>query len=362
MNKRWLPAALLALVLLAFSCTSPADGPDRDTPIPADSAATVASTQAPTPTLETATPTATPSPPPPTETPLVSAQCQAETSAYLARIRPLIAEWKDTFDVAIATSRIALAQPIQEMQRIRRDIAAVSAPQCAQNGATLIVTGLDNLIAEFIDFMGGASMNDVEPRMVLALDLIATGSDELIALASGQLPPTSTPTTAAPTPGPPTATTSPVPTSLPTEPPVGTRANPVPRGQSRQAPDGWQITVLDFNPHAWPVVLAENQFNDPPAPGNRMVIVRVAVTNAAAQDEPAWISEAGFYLVGSHNVSYSTFGGQSSCGVIPDDLAEELFRGGTAEGNVCFQIPDDEIDLRLLYEYAWDEFLFFAVE
>jgi hypothetical protein len=120
--------------------------------------------------------------------------------------------------------------------------------------------------------------------------------------------------------------------------------------------------VIDFNPHAWPVVQAENMFNDPPAPGNRMVIVRVSVTNAAAPDEPAWISDADFYLVGSNNVLYETFGEDSRCGVIPDNLADELFRGGTAQGNVCFQIPDAEIDLRLIYEYAWGENLFFAVE
>jgi hypothetical protein len=120
--------------------------------------------------------------------------------------------------------------------------------------------------------------------------------------------------------------------------------------------------VVDFNPDAWPVVLAENQFNDPPAPGKRMVMVRVGVTNVGAEDEPAWISEAEFYSVGSYNVLHSTFGEESRCGVIPDGLADELFRGGHAEGNVCFQIPIDEASLRLLYEHAWNEYIFFSVE
>jgi hypothetical protein len=165
-----------------------------------------------------------------------------------------------------------------------------------------------------------------------------------------------------PTPEAPTATSPPAPTPTPTQPPLGTRANPVPRGQSRLAPDGWEVTVLDFNADAWPVVLAENQFNDPPVAGNRMIMVRVAVTNAAAEDEPAWISSADFYFVGSFNVLYSTFGEESWCGVIPDELAEELFRGGYAEGNVCFEIPIEETNLRLLYEYAWDDYTFFAVQ
>jgi hypothetical protein len=120
--------------------------------------------------------------------------------------------------------------------------------------------------------------------------------------------------------------------------------------------------VLDFNPDAWPVVLAENQFNDPPAPGNRMVMVRVGVTNVQADDEPAWISSSEFYFVGSYNVLRSTYGQESRCGVIPDELGEELFRGGYADGNVCFEIPVDETALRLLYEYAWDDYIFFAVQ
>lgn len=165
-----------------------------------------------------------------------------------------------------------------------------------------------------------------------------------------------------PTPEPPTPTSPPPPTPTPTQPPVGTRANPVPRGQSRLAPDGWEVVVLDFNADAWPVVLAENQFNDPPAPGNRMVMVRVGVTNVDDEDEPAWVSEADFYFVGSYNVLYSTFGEESRCGLIPDELAEELFRGGYAEGNACFEIPVDEVNLRLLYEYAWDDHIFFAVQ
>ena len=170
---------------------------------------------------------------------------------------------------------------------------------------------------------------------------------------------TPTPT---PIPSSPTPTSPPQPTSTPTPLPVGTRGNPVPRGQSYLTPDGWQVIVLDFNPDAWPIVYAENQFNDPPGPGNRMVMIRVGATNVSAEDEPAWISDAFFYFVGSHNVLYSTFGEESRCGVIPDDLAEELFRGGYGEGNVCFEIPIDETDLRLLYQYGFDDYVFFAVQ
>lgn len=93
-----------------------------------------------------------------------------------------------------------------------------------------------------------------------------------------------------------------------------------------------------------------------------MIIIKVRATNVAAEDEPAWISESDFYLVGSYNILYSTFGEDSRCGVVPDELAADIFRGGSTEGNICFQLPIDETDLRLAYEYRWDEYLFFSVE
>jgi LysM repeat protein len=164
------------------------------------------------------------------------------------------------------------------------------------------------------------------------------------------------------TPTPIVAPTSPPP--APTTPPdsgLGTSANPVPRGQAGLAPDGFQVVVLDLNPHAWPVVQAENMFNDPPGTGNRMVIVRVAITNAASA-ERKWVSASDFRLVGSQNVPYTTYGLSSSCGVVPDELLEGLKRGATTEGNVCFEIPNVETDLRLLYEYDWHEYLVLAVQ
>jgi hypothetical protein len=172
--------------------------------------------------------------------------------------------------------------------------------------------------------------------------------------------PTHTRVIGTPTPIPPSPT--PRPTATSTTPALGSRANPVPPGESAVTPDGWQIVVLHFNPDAWPAVLAENQFNDPPAPGNRMVIIRVGVTNISVDHEPAVTAPSWFYLVGSRNSVYSTFGERSHCGVVPDELFGDLYRGGYAEGNICFQIPVDEGDLRLLYEYFWEEYVFFRVQ
>ena len=86
MNKRWLPLALLALALLAFSCGSPVEAPDGETPTPSDSPVAVPSTQGPTPTVETATPTPITSPTP-KASPTLASTPTPDRSADLAYLR-----------------------------------------------------------------------------------------------------------------------------------------------------------------------------------------------------------------------------------------------------------------------------------
>lgn len=176
---------------------------------------------------------------------------------------------------------------------------------------------------------------------------------------------TATPTAPAPIPMP---TVIPSPTLVPTNTPgpmpgvaFGTRENPVPRGQSCLAPSGWQIVVLDFNSDAWPVVQAASPSNQPPAPGNRMVMIRLGTTNVSAAGLHV-LGAISFYLTGSSNVLYNTYDADSDCGIVPDKLNEEYFQGSSGEGNVCFEIPLAETDLLLLYEYAKDEYIYFALE
>ena len=52
------------------------------------------------------------------------------------------------------------------------------------------------------------------------------------------------------------------------------------------------------------------------------------------------VSESDFKLVGDNRVVYVPY--DESCGVIPDELDGEVFGGGRLEGNICFQVPDDE--------------------
>jgi hypothetical protein len=335
----------------------------------------------------TARPTSTPT------TPHVSALCQAGTQDYLSKIQPLVEEWDDAVEVANSTARIALSPMVREMQGIKRDVEDVPVPDCARHGSALLTEGMKTIIDAFIAFMGDESDSAVSGYFYAGYQLMSEGLDELAGLAQGRLPATNTPvptrvppsatsTRAAsaavptntrvirtPTPAsgpptptyPPTATSPPPPTPTPTLPPLGTRANPVPREQTHLAPNGWEIVVLDFNPDAWPLVQAENQFNDPPRPGNRMVIVRLGMGNVSVDPQFYMAADTYFSLVGSRNVEYTTFGAASRCGVIPDQLLDKVFTGEYAEGNACFQIPTDETGLVLIYDPIMYPVVYFAV-
>lgn len=149
----------------------------------------------------------------------------------------------------------------------------------------------------------------------------------------------------------PAATLTPTPQATAAGPAGQSRGDPIPLGQTLEVPPGWEVTVIGVNPDAWPVVQAENMFNDPPEEGYRMVLITVRVTNVQAGDEPDIIGEGDFELVGSRGQVYKAY--ERSCGVTPNQLSAELFPGGTADGTVCFQAGTDETDLVLIADIGF---------
>ena len=123
--------------------------------------------------------------------------------------------------------------------------------------------------------------------------------------------------------------------------------NPTPAGEVLQGTDGTEIVVTGVLEDATNLVLETNQFNDPPKPGNRFYMVTVAVSYVSGSDSLN-VTEADYSLIGDKKVVYAPF--EESCGVIPDELAAELFPGGQAEGNVCFQIEAGDGNFVLIYE------------
>ena len=134
--------------------------------------------------------------------------------------------------------------------------------------------------------------------------------------------------------------------------PGSSRENPVPFGQTGVVADRMQVVVTAVDFDAEPVILAENQFNDPAEPGNVMVLVTLEVTNVG--DAPLDVFfEPFFYLVGRNALVYEQF--DPSCGLVPDELDGELFTGGMVTGNVCLQAAADDDELVFFVELFDDE-------
>ncbi len=143
-------------------------------------------------------------------------------------------------------------------------------------------------------------------------------------------------------------------TTTTTEPPpeFGSRRRPLPFGEAAalsigESDPAWIFRVLEFTADATGAVLAENQFNDPPAPGRQFAMVTVEATYEGLE-EPAVLSrDVTFVTVDASNLTYDHDDG---CGVIPDPLDQfgEVYGGGVLVGNLCWSVSTEHIDSLLL--------------
>ena len=126
----------------------------------------------------------------------------------------------------------------------------------------------------------------------------------------------------------------------------GTRKDPIPVGQSADVGDGWTIKVTNVVADAYAVIAAENQFNDPPAPGQVFFLVRLEATYNG-KDATSNTFSMDFSAVDDGDVSYNTY----SCGVIPEDLGgfDDIFQGGTISGNVCWAVDANKTASLVMY-------------
>ena len=106
--------------------------------------------------------------------------------------------------------------------------------------------------------------------------------------------------------------------------------------------DHWRIVVIDTVPDATWLVLRENPYNDPPEEGYRFYVVTIRAQYLGT-DSTSFDGSYRLRALGVGGVVYTTFA--NSYGVIPDDLPDpELFTNGTVEGNVCWEVADDDVD------------------
>ena len=143
-------------------------------------------------------------------------------------------------------------------------------------------------------------------------------------------------------------------------PPGFTLDNPLSAGEVLQGSDGTEIRVLGIVEDARRQVAEENQFNDPPKEGRRFYMISVEVSYPSGS-ESLTVGDSDFNLIGENRVVYEPF--DHTCGIIPNELDGEIYSGGKIQGNICFEIPEDEGGLILIHEpgYAAESRRFLSI-
>lgn len=92
--------------------------------------------------------------PTPTASPVPTEQpCTVQASALIADLEAVFDEWDDANKIAGSTSRIGLAGPVAELQKIRRSVTDMNPPECAREVETLLVNHMDKTIDGYLSFM-----------------------------------------------------------------------------------------------------------------------------------------------------------------------------------------------------------------
>lgn len=128
---------------------------------------------------------------------------------------------------------------------------------------------------------------------------------------------------------------------------IGTRANPIPLGQTARIHPDWEMAVVSVTPDATDLIVTEDSFNEPPAEGHQFFLATVRLTYVGVTSDEFYVSDLS--AVGQSAVGYNQY--DDYCGAIPNELpSRELFTGGTIEGNVCWSIASEDADSLVLYD------------
>jgi len=131
-------------------------------------------------------------------------------------------------------------------------------------------------------------------------------------------------------------------------PGVGTRENPVPKGTTAAVGQRWALRVISVTPNANEAVKKENSYNDPPKPGHQFFIARVSLTYVA-EGSGKYGGDYSLRGVGPAAVEYTVI--DNDCGVVPDEMNDrEVFKGGSLEGNVCWEIQAGDASGMALFD------------
>lgn len=99
------------------------------------------------------------------------------------------------------------------------------------------------------------------------------------------------------------------------------------------------MRINSATPDATAAVMAENQFNDPPASGKQFFMFNMSLSFNGSGSDNLFAVSPYIAAVGAANVAYSA-GLANYCGVVPSHLSASttVFAGGTVSGNECFSV------------------------
>lgn len=147
---------------------------------------------------------------------------------------------------------------------------------------------------------------------------------------------------------------------------LGSRDKPVAQGQTVNLDDGmgglWEVTVGPSLLDANDLVAEENRFNDTPPEGFQYALLPVKAQYLGDETgNPAW--DLDFAFVSSSGTTHKEF---DVSVVGPNELSNsnELYAGGTAEGNVVIAVPSEDIENGTWrMETSWgDQVVFFEAQ
>ncbi|MEV0571152.1 DUF4352 domain-containing protein [Micrococcus luteus] len=118
---------------------------------------------------------------------------------------------------------------------------------------------------------------------------------------------------------------------------AGTREDPLPLGTPIEG-ENWVVTVNEVTPDATDAVMAANEFNDAPAEGTQYLLADVTVEYTGDESEMIMIGTSFAFVT----VTGETIDTGDAFVVGPEELdtTQELYNGGTAQGNVVLQVPE----------------------
>lgn len=140
---------------------------------------------------------------------------------------------------------------------------------------------------------------------------------------------------------------------------VGSVDEPAPVGTSVDIGDGWELQVVDADLDATEKVAENNEFSTPET-GKKFIIVTFKATYSGNSSTDFLTSPE---VVGSKKVRSSM---SITCNmpedIRPFDTLADVESGGTIEGAICYEVDEEDTDLRATIEQIFNPPAYFELE